>query len=170
MCSRCSFLAAPVLGALLVLFLAAASQAQVSAGGDTIRGTASLEATLVAGATGDPALSGDADLVVSPRRGAICFDIELDVDGALGEAEGADTVVSVHIHPGTAGVACEGEDCPAPIDLDFANEGLEGCAKAGKQLLSSLVAEPEQFFLHVHTARFPTGALSGQLRDRDDDE
>jgi len=124
-----------------------------------VKGAARLEATLAAGAAGDPDLSGSADLVVSPRRGTVCFDIELDAT-----TSGADTVVAVHIHPGVAGVTCDAEDCAPPLDLDFANEGLVGCARAGKQLLSSIVDEPEQFFLHVHTARFPAGAVSGQLQ------
>jgi hypothetical protein len=137
---------------------------RVSAGGDpVVRTGARLDATLAAGAAGDPALSGEAELVVTPRRGTLCFDIDLD-----SSADEAESVVAVHIHPGDAGdPPCDAEDCAPPIDLDFANQGLEGCARAGKHLLSTLVLEPEQFFLHVHTARFPEGALSGQLEEND---
>lgn len=126
-----------------------------------MKGAARLEATLATDPGGDPALSGSADLVVTPRRGTICFDIDLEET-----VPGADTVVALHIHPGDVAATCDAQDCAAPIDLDFANEGLRGCARAGKQLLSSLVEEPEQFYLHVHTARFPAGAVRGQLEKR----
>ena len=77
-----------------------------------------------------------------------------------------DTVVAVHIHPGDVAESCDAQDCAPPIDLEFADEGLRGCARAGRQLLSSLVDEPGQFYLHVHTARFPKGAVRGQLEKR----
>lgn len=160
---RCPLVEA-VLVAVPLLITASAVHAQVSAGGDLPKGAARLEATLASAAEfpgpGDPALSGTADLVVNPRKGSICFDVE------LGETSpGADTVVAIHIHPGLVGEACvAAQDCPPAVDLDFAGEGLEGCAKKlGKQLLNSIVDEPEQFYLHVHTARFPAGAVRGQL-------
>jgi hypothetical protein len=153
-----------VLAAVPLLLAASSVHAQVTAGGDLPKGAIRVEATLSAAAEvpgpGDPDLSGSADLVVSPRKGTICFDIDLDA-----ASEGADTVVAVHIHPSPVGEACVApQDCPPAIDLEFAEEGLEGCAKKlGKQLLNSIVDEPEQFYLHVHTARFPAGAARGQL-------
>lgn len=158
-CRCCSLALAPV--ALVLLLAASAADAQVIAGGEGVSGGARLEATLAPDPAGDPALSGSADLVVTPRRGTLCFDIDLEQT-----ASGADTVVAVHIHPGPVAATCDAQDCAPPIDLDFANEGLKGCARAGKQLLSSLVDEPEQFYLHVHTARFPAGAVRGQLEER----
>jgi hypothetical protein len=161
---RCPLFAEAVVAALVLLFTASTVHAQVSAGGDLPKGAARLEATLSAAAEvpgpGDPDLSGTADLVVNPRKGTVCFDVELDAASA-----GADTVVALHIHPSVAGAACTAsQDCAPAIDLDFGDEGLEGCAKKlGKQLLSSIVDEPEQFYLHVHTARFPAGAARGQL-------
>jgi hypothetical protein len=163
---RCPLFVEAVLVALALLFTASTVHAQVSAGGDTPKGGARLEATLSSAAEfpgpGDPDLSGSADLVVNPRKGTICFDVDLDA-----ASSGADTVVAIHVHPGLVGEACvAAQDCPPAIDLDFAGEGLEGCAKKlGKQLLSSIVDEPDQFYLHVHTARFPAGAVRGQLED-----
>lgn len=157
---RCSFLAV-AFAALALLLTASAVQAQVTAGGDTVSSSAGLEATLSTDPAGDPNLSGSADLRVNPRRGTVCFDIDLDQ-----AVSGADTVVAVHIHPGDVAATCDAQDCAPPIDLDFANEGLQGCTRAGKQLLSSLVDEPDQFYLHVHTARFPAGAVRGQLEKK----
>jgi hypothetical protein len=158
-CRRTSLALAPF--ALALSFTAGVAHAQVSAGGQKVSGAARLEATLAPDPEGDPALSGSADLVVTPRRGRICFEIDLDES-----VKGADTVVAVHIHPGDVAESCDAQDCAPPIDLEFADEGLRGCARAGRQLLSSLVDEPGQFYLHVHTARFPKGAVRGQLEKR----
>jgi hypothetical protein len=161
---RCSFFSVAAVFALL-LFTTGAAGAQVIAGGNLPKGAKRLDVVLTAAAEvpgpGDSALSGTADLVVSPRQGRICFDVELD-----GGAE-AENVVALHIHPGVAGTACSDPlECLAPIDLDFENEGLEGCAKKlGKQLLNSIVDEPEQYYLHVHTSQFPGGAVRGQLSE-----
>jgi hypothetical protein len=159
---RCSLFSVAALFALL-LFTAGAAQAQVIAGGNLGKGAKRVDVVLTAAAEvpgpGDSALSGTADLVVDPRKGRICYEVKLD-----GPTE-AENVVALHIHPGETGTACSDPlECPAPIDLDFASEGLEGCAKKlGKQLLNSIVDEPEQFYLHVHTSKFPGGAVRGQL-------
>jgi hypothetical protein len=163
---RCSIAAEVALVALALLFTftASAVHAQVTAGGKLAKGAARLEATLGAAeevpGPGDPDLTATADLVVNPRNGSVCYDVELDAT-----TSGADTVVALHIHPGLAGTACvAGQDCTLAVDLDFANEGLEGCVKkVGKQLLNSIVDQPDQFYLNVHTARFPAGAIRGQL-------
>ncbi len=162
---RCPFSRFAVPFAAL-FFLASAASAQVTAGGgDAAKGGKRLEASLTAGAEvpgpGDPDLSGSADVVVTPSRGRICFDVSLDA-----ASSGADNVIALHLHAGVAGDACAGDDCPAPIDLDFANQGLEGCVKKlGTQLLNAIVDEPEHFYLHVHTSAFPAGAARGQLVD-----
>ena len=158
---RCPLSVEAVLLAIVLSLSASAVRAQISAGGDTIKGGANLEADLVTAPGGDPNLSGDADLAVNPRKGTVCFDIDVDQS-----VKGARTIVAVHIHPGPVAETCDTEDCAPPIDLDFANQGLHGCAHAGRQLLSSLVDEPEQFFLDVHTANFPAGAIRGQLREK----
>jgi hypothetical protein len=162
---RCSLSALAVLTAFLLLSAGAASAQVTAGGGDAPKGGKRLEADLTAGAEvpgpGDPNLSGSADLRVEPRRNRICFDVDLD-----GASDAAENVVALHIHPGVAGEACDTEDCPAPIDLDFANQGLRGCVKKiGTLVLNAIVEEPEHFYLHVHTSGFPAGAVRGQLED-----
>jgi hypothetical protein len=160
---------AVVLVTLVLLFSASTihSQVAVSIGKGTVgtgsgasQASAELETALVPDPEGDPDLSGSADLVVNVRRGTVCFDIDLDET-----TPGADSVVAVHIHPGSAAETCDAQDCAPALDLDFANQGLRGCARAGKFLLGVLADEPEQFYLHVHTARFPAGAVRGQLAE-----
>jgi hypothetical protein len=105
----------------------------------------------------DPDGSGEATLSLDARRGQVCFEIEVNH---------VDPVVAVHIHAGAAG---ETNEDLLLIDLDFANEGLRGCTRAGRELLRSILDnvrsnDPEQFYLHVHTSGFSTGAVRGQLQ------
>lgn len=168
---RCS-LSLPLVSLALFLLTVGSASAQVTAGGGDIgKGGIRVDVDLSADAEvpgpGDAELAGEARLVVDPRRDRICFDIDLDV---LSDSDGVDTVVAVHIHPGEPGEACSGDDCPAPIDLAFNEEGLEGCVRRiGTPLLNAIVDQPSQFYLHVHTARFPAGAVRGALEDSDPD-
>lgn len=152
--------------ALVFLLAAGAALAQVSVGGKKVKKGERLKATLSAAnevpGPGNPDLSGKADLIVSPRKGEICFEIELE--NVVPGAKEDDPVVGVHIHPGLVGTACVvGQDCVFGVDLDFPTEGLDGCVRAGTELLNSIVEQPEEFYLNVHTASFPAGALRGQL-------
>jgi hypothetical protein len=104
---------------------------------------------------GDPDGSGDVRLRLDPRRGTVCFAIEV---------HRLDPIVAVHIHAGAAGSS--NEDLLL-VDLDFPNEGLQGCVKAGRHLIESILEDiddrDEQFYLHVHTSDFSTGAVRGQI-------
>lgn len=66
---------------------------------------------------------------------------------------------AAHIHPGAAGTA------GAPI-VDFgtptANK-FSGCRDITKTLADSIVANPANFYINVHTPEFPGGAIRGQL-------
>lgn len=104
----------------------------------------------------DPNGSGRAQLLLDTRRGQVCFDIQV---------EDVDPVVAVHIHAGAVG---ESNEELLLVDLDFANEGLRGCTKAGRELVRSILEnvsskDPAQFYLHVHSSGFSTGAVRGQL-------
>jgi hypothetical protein len=104
---------------------------------------------------GDPDGSGDVHLRLDPRKGTVCFAIEV---------HDLDPVVAVHIHAGADGSS--NEDLVV-VDLDFANQGLRGCVKAGRRLVESLLEDvddkDEQFYLHVHTSGYSTGAVRGQI-------
>jgi hypothetical protein len=122
------------------------------AGGSGFRAKVDLDV-----AEGDLDGSGKAKLSLDPRRGVICFEIEV---------KDLDPVVAVHIHAGEVGQA--NEDLLL-ADLDFANQGLTGCARAGRHLVESILdnldseSDPLQFYLHVHSAGFSTGAVRGQI-------
>ena len=105
---------------------------------------------------GDPDGSAKAHLRLDPRRGTVCFAIEVHK---------LDPVVAVHIHAGAAGSS--NEDLVL-VDLDFPNQDLQGCVKAGRHLIESIFdnldsKDPAQFYLHIHTSEFSRGAVRGQI-------
>ena len=104
----------------------------------------------------DPDGSGTATLSFDVRHEKLCFDIDL---------KKVDPVVAVHIHAGAAGLS--NEDLIV-VDLDFAEQGLVGCTHVGREVLKSILDnldsnDPPQFYLHVHSSGFSTGAVRGQI-------
>ncbi len=150
---RCcwSFAVAAVLALTSVPALAG-----ITSGGSGGSGAVGARADVTLAPEGDPDGSGSATLTLDARRGLVCFDIKV---------KDLDPVVAVHIHAGAAGQS--NEDLLL-VDLDFANQGLSGCARAGRRLVESIIDnvdsnDPEQFYLHVHSSGFSTGAVRGQL-------
>lgn len=88
--------------------------------------------------------------VVDPPKGQFCY--LLNVAG-LGAATAA------HIHVGAAG-----ETGGPVITLDAPVEGSSsGCQPIAADLAAALLANTEGYYVNVHTAQQPAGALRGQL-------
>ena len=69
----------------------------------------------------------------------------------------------MHIHEGPRGV-------PGPIVVDLTGALSSGgltCATATAELISEIKANPEDFYLNVHSTTFPDGAIRGQLMGSD---
>jgi CHRD domain len=71
------------------------------------------------------------------------------------------TPVAGHIHPGAVGVA-------NPPVIKFENPVSKaflpsGCADVAGTLAAQIVASPKDFYVNLHTAAFPNGAVRGQL-------
>lgn len=101
---------------------------------------------------GDPDGSGTARVTVNAGQAQVCY--ELRVAG-IAPARAA------HIHEAPAGTAG-----PVIIPLMAPNaDGMSsGCAAVSREFASELAANPSDYYVNVHNAEYPGGALRGQLR------
>lgn len=87
------------------------------------------------------------------------------VDYGAALAMSADTVLvgapgdestpgAVFVHALAAASSCE-----------LSLQKLDGCVEVDRKLLDAIRSEPEKYYLNVHTAEFPDGAVRGQLED-----
>ena len=91
------------------------------------------------------------------------FSAELDLTNGricyLLEATGLDDFTTAHLHEGTK----ERNGAPV-ITLQLVGEdGDDVCVDADVELLKRIARAPERYYVNVHTARFPEGAVRGQL-------
>ena len=64
---------------------------------------------------------------------------------------------AAHIHKGRSGVAG-----PVVIPLGSAYKAT-GCQKAAKSLIEAIETNPNRYYVNIHNAKYPGGALRGQL-------
>ena len=67
------------------------------------------------------------------------------------------TLTAAHIHDGKAGVA------GPPVVTLQANAPTETCMDVDKTTAQKMVAAPGDYYVNIHTADFPAGAVRGQL-------
>ena len=88
--------------------------------------------------------------------GTICW--EAKVQGIAG-------VSAAHIHLAPAGAAG-----PVVVDLrpdqaEFRGNKAEWCVTTSTQVAAAIIATPTDYYVNVHTAVYPAGAIRGQLGD-----
>jgi len=110
---------------------------------------------------------GKATVRIDAEAGMVCFDISFRDSGTPNRA---------HIHIGDAdtagGIVVPFFDIHTAETLfDARHEELEsksrteGCVTADPALLAQIAANPENFYVNLHNARFPAGSMRGQLDD-----
>ncbi len=99
---------------------------------------------------GDPDGSGTAVITVNPGQGEICYELTVEGIAPAGAA---------HIHEAPAGVAG-----PVKVTLMAPTSGASsGCTQVDRELALDILQNPDQYYVNVHNAEFPGGALRGQL-------
>ncbi|MGQ0848327.1 MAG: CHRD domain-containing protein [Actinomycetota bacterium] len=136
----------------IVLFLLAASL--VMAANPALAGGRPLSTSLT-GATevpgpGDADGSGEADLWLNQGLEEICFNVQVRNIAAA---------TAAHIHRGGVGVAG-----PVVVGLTMIDgDTFGGCVTVDPVLIKEIRQHPDRFYVNVHNAAFPGGAVRGQL-------
>lgn len=100
---------------------------------------------------GDPDGTGFISLTFNQGKGQICFELTLS---------GIDAATAGHIHKAPAG---EFGDVFVPL---FGSEGPGAkCVTATRAQIKEIRRNPELFYVNIHTAAYPGGAVRGQLGD-----
>ena len=135
-----------VLAAVFVTMLALAIPAL--AGGRPL--SASLDGASEEPGPGDPDGSGSANVTLNQGQGEVCFDIVVS---------NIATPTAAHIHVGAAGVAGG-----VVVNFEIADSVLSGCVDGvDKGLIKDIRQNPASYYVNVHNADFPPGAVRGQL-------
>ena len=94
---------------------------------------------------------GEATLSFDSDKNQVCYTLH---------AMGTDTPTMAHIHKGAAGIAGG-----VVVALTAPATGVsQGCAPVAADALADMVAHPADYYVNVHTAQFPKGAIRGQLK------
>jgi hypothetical protein len=110
--------------------------------------------------SGDADASGVAVLRVDLEAEQVCYDIVVrNIDQPTEPAPG---LGSAHIHVLPSGAIA------VDLETQFRATGTDtyiatGCVTASAQVLQAILENPELYYVNVHTAAFPGGAVQGSL-------
>jgi len=136
------------IAAAAIAFLLPASAASAEQGGRPIE--VELNGAAERPGPGDPDGTGTAGFRINPGQGEVCYTL------TAANIE-ASTVAHIHRAPPTAAG-------PIVVHLNAPTNGRSsGCATVSRALAKELIQTPEAFYVNVHNAPFPAGAVRGQL-------
>lgn len=104
-------------------------------------------------------LTGAAETAGGDADGQGAFTVEIDAE--TGDfcyslsASQVDQVMAAHVHSGAAGT-----DGPPVVNVTMANDE---CIAVEPSVLKPIVENPAGYYVNVHTAAYPKGAVRGQL-------
>ena len=101
-------------------------------------------------AGGDPDGAGLARVEINDTTNSICTDLEVRMIAPA---------TAAHIHRGAAGV-----NGPPVVNIDPPDDNdSDDCDDVPDALVDEIRANPGGFYVNVHTADYPDGAIRGQL-------
>ena len=141
---------------LVVLLALLMTVGSAAAGGRPFTTTLTGEAEVTAAGVpnqGDLDGNGSASVTLNPGQGEVCFDIS--TSGV------ALPIAAAHIHAAPATTT-------GPVVIGFlmqpdADGNFSGCVSADRDLIKAIIQRPQEYYVNVHNAAFPGGALRGQL-------
>jgi hypothetical protein len=148
-----------MLAAILALAIAGPASAAKLGGGDqggrllttTLTGAEEVDPTTGELGAGDLDGTGFAAVTVNPGQGVLCY--ELSVSGIAAPVTGA------HIHEAPRGAVG-----PVVVHLLPPEDGSSSdCVEVSRTLAKEIQKNPADYYVNVHNAEFPGGALRGQL-------
>ena len=146
--ARTLFAAGTLAGAIALAGCATVEETVAEETADTYRATLT-GAQEVGG--GDPDGAGSAEISISDEFGQVCWDLNV--------IRGIGPITAAHIHRGARGV-----DGPPVFTLRRSDEGsYEGCTDGSEWTQDRIEGNPQDFYVNVHTAEYPKGAIRGQL-------
>jgi hypothetical protein len=138
----------------IVLFVLVAAVTIVLAAQDKTQGGRPLTTTLTGAAEvpgpGDPDGAGKFKGELNPGQNQICY--ELTVSNIA-------TPTAAHIHVGASDKAG-----PVVVTLETPADGTaKDCVEVDREKLKLIIQKPAAYYVNVHNAEFPDGAVRGQL-------
>ncbi len=136
-----------VVGATIALVSVAGASGALLKGGNSLHASLSGKVEVP---KGDPDGTGTAEVKINGAT--VCWEIKASKVG---------TLMAAHIHKGRAGVA-------GPVVVPFGKTyKAKGCVKAPMAVAGAIKQNPSAYYVNVHNAKYPAGALRGQLRSDD---
>ena len=133
-----------VIGAAVALVAVAGASGAVQKSGNSLHATLSGKVEVP---KGDPDGKGTAEVKITGT--SVCWEIKVSKVGTLAAA---------HIHKGRAGVS-------GPVVVPFgAAYKPKGCIKVSSSVAAAIAKNPGAYYVNVHNAKYPGGALRGQLQ------
>ena len=135
---------------MLIIALALLTGAHLTTAQEMGKATAKLTGDAEVPGPGDPKGSGAVQVTLDPGKGEVCYELSV---ANIQEATAA------HIHEGALG-----QEGPVKVALEAPKTGAaKGCAKADAPVIIAILANPAGYYVNVHNAAFPKGAVRGQL-------
>jgi len=131
-------------GGAIALIVAAGASGALQKHGSSLHATLSGKVEVP---KGDPDGTGSAEVKITGTT--VCWEIKASKVG---------TLMAAHIHKGGAGVS-------GPVVVPFGKTyKSKGCVQAPSAVATAIKANPSAYYVNVHNAKYPAGALRGQLR------
>src|SRR6478735_872402 len=106
----------------------------------------SLKATLAGSADTDADGTGAATVTFDATKNEVCYKLSVS---------GIDAATMAHIHKGAAGASG-----PVVVPFDAPTSGSsEGCKPVTAEVSAAIAASPGDYYVNVHNAAFPKGAI-----------